>query len=196
MCSSRRVSTIRRWEGVFVFKHSLALLSHIQRQLRAHRIVATRTYLRKSSHRILDVAMSKFHGGCKLECGVVLLERPSQTNQHTSRRLSAATPPPQALTWASTAPPPLRDLQHHLNPPVELPTSLSSLKIPHSAPRAEISESFDWSKSTSANYCSPEKHFFGPFAAIRASLDYEYHNNYVRSRSSVFLSRLLSRSLA
>jgi len=45
-----------------------------------------------------------------------------------------------------------------------------------------ISESYDWSKSTSANYGSPEKKFFGPYASIRATLDYEYHGNYLCPR--------------
>jgi len=45
-----------------------------------------------------------------------------------------------------------------------------------------ISDSYDWSKSTSANYGSPEKKFFGPYASIRATLDYEYHGNYLRPR--------------
>jgi hypothetical protein len=39
--------------------------------------------------------------------------------------------------------------------------------------------------STSENYRSPERKFFGPYASIRSTLDYEYHAHYTCARQSV-----------
>eukprot|EP00611_Tribonema_gayanum_P022003 TRINITY_DN4342_c0_g1_i1.p1 TRINITY_DN4342_c0_g1~~TRINITY_DN4342_c0_g1_i1.p1 ORF type:complete len:489 (-),score=203.41 TRINITY_DN4342_c0_g1_i1:723-2189(-) len=45
-----------------------------------------------------------------------------------------------------------------------------------------IPPGFDVTKSTKANYGVNDKHFYGPYADIRASLDFEYHGNYNRKR--------------
>ena len=44
---------------------------------------------------------------------------------------------------------------------------------------------YDWKMSTSENYRSPERKFFGPYASIRSTLDYEYHALYTCARQSV-----------
>jgi hypothetical protein len=54
------------------------------------------------------------------------------------------------------------------------------LLLPVSPARA-----YDWKMSTSENYRSPERKFFGPYASIRSTLDYEYHAHYTCARQSV-----------
>lgn len=54
------------------------------------------------------------------------------------------------------------------------------LLLPVSPARA-----YDWKISTSENYRSPERKFFGPYASIRSTLDYEYHAHYTCARQSV-----------
>ena len=70
------------------------------------------------------------------------------------------------------------------------PTSTLALSSP-----TQDNVQYDWSKSTSVNYFSPDKSFFGPYASIRATLDYNYHNNYVRSRQ-VMQDQLITEALA
>jgi hypothetical protein len=53
------------------------------------------------------------------------------------------------------------------------------------AREALATRSYDWSKPTSFNYGSPERRFFGPYASIRANLDFAYHGNYLRARQAI-----------
>jgi len=48
-----------------------------------------------------------------------------------------------------------------------------------------IPEDFNWNASTGDNYVGPEGSFFGPYAGVRADLDYTYHVNYNRDRQEL-----------
>ena len=44
---------------------------------------------------------------------------------------------------------------------------------------------YDWSEPTSVNYRSDDKNFYGPYASVRATMDYDFHVNYVRDRQAI-----------
>lgn len=45
-------------------------------------------------------------------------------------------------------------------------------------------DNYDYNKSTEENYCADHGHFYGPYADIRAQLDYNYHSNYTQERQA------------
>mmetsp|Transcript_31348 Transcript_31348/g.63710 ORF Transcript_31348/g.63710 Transcript_31348/m.63710 type:complete len:352 (+) Transcript_31348:276-1331(+) len=51
--------------------------------------------------------------------------------------------------------------------------------------RQTIPSKYNLNKSTEQNYKSRDHSFYGPFASLRKSLDYEYHYNYTRERQCV-----------
>ena len=50
---------------------------------------------------------------------------------------------------------------------------------------ASPTRAYDWEKATSENYRSPGRKFFGPYASIRSTLDYEYHAHYTCARCAL-----------
>ena len=53
---------------------------------------------------------------------------------------------------------------------------------------------YDWSEPTSVNYRSDDKNFYGPYASVRATMDYDFHVNYVRDRQAI-QDRLITEAL-
>ena len=47
-------------------------------------------------------------------------------------------------------------------------------------------------KSTEENHCSNDMAFYGPYAKIRAQLDYSYHRNYTKERQ-LFQDKLIKK---
>ena len=124
-----------------------------------------------------------------------------------SRASHSAEPPPPGDTPTSPPEPTLelpaadavaraakfdQKMQKLFNYTSHKPAPTSTLAL--SSPRQDNTQ-YDWSKSTSVNYFSPDKSFFGPYASIRATLDYNYHNNYVRSRQAM-QDQLITEALA
>jgi hypothetical protein len=48
----------------------------------------------------------------------------------------------------------------------------------------EVPENFDVHKSTCENYRADDRQVYGPYADIRATLDFEYHGNYTKKRQA------------
>jgi len=48
-----------------------------------------------------------------------------------------------------------------------------------------VPDSYDYTKATNVNYGSPNRTTWGPYKAIRAHLDYEWHGNYVQIRQEL-----------
>jgi predicted kinase len=61
-------------------------------------------------------------------------------------------------------------------------------------PTYPIPPSFSLDKSTEENYGVNNMEFYGPFKAIRSSLDYTYHRNYIKSRQ-LFQDRIVEKLL-
>ena len=56
--------------------------------------------------------------------------------------------------------------------------------------RVEMRRSYSYVKSTEENWRSDGKEFYGPYADIRASLDYTYHSNYKKERQALQVSKV------
>mmetsp|Transcript_14316 Transcript_14316/g.21193 ORF Transcript_14316/g.21193 Transcript_14316/m.21193 type:complete len:414 (-) Transcript_14316:100-1341(-) len=51
--------------------------------------------------------------------------------------------------------------------------------------RVDIRQTYAYMKSTEENWRSDDEEFYGPYADIRASLDYTYHSNYKKDRQAL-----------
>jgi predicted kinase len=54
-----------------------------------------------------------------------------------------------------------------------------------SLPGAYYVSNYDWSKSTEENYRSKDGKFYGKYAHLRQTLDYNYHNHYTKQRQQL-----------
>ena len=69
-------------------------------------------------------------------------------------------------------------------------SSSSDAESPLNPLRTEIRRFYSYLKSTEENWQSDGKEFYGPYAEIRASLDYTYHSNYKRERQALQVSKV------
>jgi len=74
---------------------------------------------------------------------------------------------------------------------------ITSRSITQSIEFLKVKEGMDYSKSTEENYQHESLKFYGKFTSIRATIDYNYHSNYIPSRQllqDTILSHLLGKN--
>lgn len=80
-------------------------------------------------------------------------------------------------------------------PPLSLPPSYNGRNSLFLFSKSQaIPSSYSIDRSTQENYGVANRDFGGPFAKIRASLDYNYHGNYIESRQ-IFQDRIVEKLL-